>query len=494
MYQRRSAPGFGQWVLVTLTIILAGFLGFQLYEYGIQRNLFPAGLQVAGVDVGGMTRAEAEAALTARYIDASIRIYYGEIPIEIEPAEAEFTLAFDKLISRAERERDEQAYWPGYWGYLWNRPIDLEPVVLIDEYFSYNPEALRDTLQTIANQFDVQADPPQPVGSTMSFQYGTPGVVSNIDASIDDVLAALQRPVDREAHLVLENISTSEPDIRLLSTLLVNSVKEFEARSGGVASLYVADLKQSSEVSYQAEMPVSGMNVLRIPLLVEVVRILDAQPLPQQMDLLREAATSDDGAMADALLMVIAGEEDPEKGAVLFNEAMGRIGLGNTFISCPFSAEDTTRCIPRETTANTTEYNGIAPDPHRQTTAEDIGLLLSMLYYCAEADGGALRAIYGAEMPANKCQLVIDLLASNRIGSLIEEGVPDEATVAHRHGWQTDTYGDGAIIYSPGADYVLVEFMHKPGWLAWEVSSPLMADLSRATYNFFNFDSQFLGQ
>lgn len=494
MIQQRNSPGFGQWVIVTFTIVGVAFLLYQLYEYAIQRNLYPTGLEVAGVDVGGLTRAEAEDQLTDRYIEAPIVLYYQETPINIFPNEAEFALNFDRLMNKADEERAEQDFWAGFWGYLWGRPVDVEPVPLIDNYFTYNEQALRETLQTVANQFDVPADPPQPVGRTMSFQYGSPGVVSNIEASLDDMAAALQRPRDREAFLVLENIDTAAPDINLLSTLLVNSVQEFEARSGGIASLFVVDLKNSDEIGYNSRLPMTGMSVLRVPLLVEAVRVLDENPLPQQIEFLRQAATDSDDATADLLLNVIAGEEDPEKGAVLFNEGMARLGLSNTYISCPFVPEEPDRCLPLETAANTVENLSVAPDPLRQTTAEDVGLLLSMLYYCAETNGGALRAIYSAEMPATKCQLVIDLLSENRIGSLIEEGVPGDAIVAHRHGWQTDVYGDGGIIYSPGNDYVMVEFLHKPGWLAWEVSSPLMADLSRATYNFFNFDNQFLGQ
>jgi hypothetical protein len=29
--------------------------------------------------------------------------------------------------------------------------------------------------------------------------------------------------------------------------------------------------------------------------------------------------------------------------------------------------------------------------------------------------------------------------------------------------------------------------------LEWEISSPLLADISRATYNYFNFDNPYLG-
>ena len=79
------------------------------------------------------------------------------------------------------------------------------------------------------------------------------------------------------------------------------------------------------------------------------------------------------------------------------------------------------------------------------------------------------------------------------IGSLIEEGVPPDTPVAHKHGWISDTHADAGIVMSPGGDYVLVTYLYKPEWLEWEISSPLLADISRATYNYFNFDDPYLG-
>lgn len=84
-------------------------------------------------------------------------------------------------------------------------------------------------------------------------------------------------------------------------------------------------------------------------------------------------------------------------------------------------------------------------------------------------------------------------MTQNDIGSLIQEGVPAQIPIAHRHGWMADTHGDAGIVYSPGGDYVIVQFLYKPNWLEWEVSSPLLANMSRATYNYFNFDAPFLG-
>ncbi len=83
-------------------------------------------------------------------------------------------------------------------------------------------------------------------------------------------------------------------------------------------------------------------------------------------------------------------------------------------------------------------------------------------------------------------------MQGNQIGSLIEEGVPTETAVSHRHNFGKETHSDTAIVYTPAGDYVLTVMLYKPDWLEWETSSTLIADISRATYNYFNFDNPYL--
>jgi hypothetical protein len=84
---------------------------------------------------------------------------------------------------------------------------------------------------------------------------------------------------------------------------------------------------------------------------------------------------------------------------------------------------------------------------------------------------------------------MLDLLADNRIGVLIEAGVPDGTRVAHKHGW-TDSpltwVADAGIVYSPAGDFVLTLYLWNDREMIWEPTSRLMADLSRSVYNYFN--------
>jgi hypothetical protein len=65
-------------------------------------------------------------------------------------------------------------------------------------------------------------------------------------------------------------------------------------------------------------------------------------------------------------------------------------------------------------------------------------------------------------------------------------GVPADTRVAHKHGWTADTHGNAGIVFSPGGDYVLVVALHNPTWLDFSESFPLITEISRAVYNYFN--------
>jgi len=484
---RRSAPGLGQWLLVIAMVALVIFLLFKLYQYGTFRRYFPAGLTVAGVPVGGLTRAEADEQLNNRYIDAPVIVRHGEEAIEIRPIDIEFTLDTETMLSQADYQRQQQDFWAGFWGFLWGRPVEVEHVEL---RATHDPEALSNVLDTIATAFDKPALPPQPVPTTLSFQYGEPGIATNIEASTPDVQAAFYRAVDREAQLVLEPMAPERPDINLLARLIVNHLEGFD----GVASIFISDLATGEEVAINAGEAMSGMSILKLPIALETMRVVDGGLTAEQSKLISETLVVQSGNFsANLLLDVVAGEDDAYLGADIVTESMRDLGLSNTFIAVPYEEQPRPGRATYETVANSREDMMTQPDPAMQTTAEDIGSLLVMLYQCAEYGGGGLLAAYDGQLTQEECQQLLDYMELNHIGSLIEEGVPPETPVAHKHGWISDTHGDAGIVTSPGGDYVLVVYMYKPEWLEWEISSPLLADISQATYNYFNFDNPYLG-
>ena len=489
---RNTSPGLGQWITVSLIVAISLFLLYKLYQYAGARNFYPTGLTVAGVDVGGMTPEQAGETIANRYIDAPILIRHGEESFEISPTQAEFKPDIPAMLSQADYQRTQQDFWAGFWGFLWGRPVEVEPVPLIA---THNRDALRDVLLEIATLMDEPAQPPQPVPSSLSFQYGTSGTATNVEASFDDIEAALYRPHNREARLVVEPREPQRPEINLLARLLVNRLQVFEQETGGVASVFIMDLESGEVVPINENVAMSAIDVMKVPIVLETYRVLDRIPSLTVRQLISDTlVVQPESESANALLNVIAGEENPYIGAAMVTESMQRLGLENTFIVAPYGEPILPGQNSLETKANSVEELRTRPKPEMQTTAEDMGMLLSMIYYCAQGKGGALQAVFADEITRTECQQLLDYMQQNRIGSLIEAGVPPETAVAHRHGWISDTHADAGIVSSPGGDYVIVVFLYKPDWLEWEISSPLISDISRATYNYFNFDAPFLGE
>ena len=486
---RGSTPGMGQWLTVSLMVIGSLFLIYKLYQYSGLRTFYPTGLTIAGIDVGGLTTEQASEILTNRYLEAPILLHYGEESFEIPPSSAEFTLDFPTMISQADYQKTQQDFWAGFWGFLWGRRMEVDIVTISA---THNRDALIAELNQISALLDEPAQPPQPVPGTLSFQRGLSGKRINIEESLDDVELALYRPNNREAHLVIEPVQPERPDINLLTRLLVNHLQEFEQQANGVASIFVLDLATGEEVSINADVVMSGMDLMKVPIALEVYRALERPTVIQEQLISETLVIQPDNIGANTLLHLVAGEEDPYLGAEIVTNSMQRLGLLNTFMIAPYDERPLAGQRPLQTPANSLETLRTQPDPNIQTTAEDIGLLLSMIYYCSQGQGGTLLAVYAEQLTQAECQSLLNHMSQNRIGSLIEEGVPQETAVAHRHGWISDTHGDAGIVFSAGGDYVIVQMLYQPDWLEWAVSSPLLAEISRATYNFFNFDDPYL--
>lgn len=121
-----------------------------------------------------------------------------------------------------------------------------------------------------------------------------------------------------------------------------------------------------------------------------------------------------------------------------------------------------------------------------------MGLLLNDIYQCAQNGGGSLVAVFPGQIDQADCQKMILYLQEDKLGSLIQGGVPEGTIVAHKHGWDNDLtqYSDAGIVYTPGGDYVLTIYVYNPGGGNWDIVSPMYAQLSRAVYNYFNLPSE----
>jgi hypothetical protein len=143
--------------------------------------------------------------------------------------------------------------------------------------------------------------------------------------------------------------------------------------------------------------------------------------------------------------------------------------------------------VPR-TPGNTRTDIYTSPDPLDQVTASEMGMLLADIYQCADG-GGTLLAVFGGQVTPEECQSMLSLMSLNKIGVLIEAGVPDGTRVAHKHGWTESplhSLGDSGIVFSPAGDYVVSIYLWNDQEMIWDTVSRLAAELSQAVYNYFN--------
>jgi beta-lactamase class A len=118
-------------------------------------------------------------------------------------------------------------------------------------------------------------------------------------------------------------------------------------------------------------------------------------------------------------------------------------------------------------------------------------LLLEMLYSCARG-GGALMVTYPNAFTPDECSQLLDLLSQATLNDpnsgapmFIRAGLPAGTRIANKWGWDNETRANAAIVFTPNGDFVLVVFLRQPTWNDWQQTTPTMADVTRAAYNYF---------
>lgn len=486
-YREPSAvwSAFKQFLLIVLSLGLVAYLAYHGWMYLQARARLPQGVTVAGLDVSGMMLEEAREYINERYSQPVI-LMHGEEVLELNPADVAFTIDMDGMLAEAEQFRTQQEWWKGYlfqlFGWSWE-PLDIPLRATHDQ------GRMRYMLEVVSSFLDQPPQGPQILAQT-SFAMGRDGFVTDIEASLSMVEEALYRPENRVARLVIEEQEAPPLSFDLLEDVIRGQLQSFE----GLGIIFVKDLQTGEEILINADKAISGTSVLKIAIFVEAYRALDNPPSEEVQTLFYDTAARSSNFAANLLLHVVAGEDNTYRGADILTESMRRLGLNNTFIAVPYDASpppyrQTTYVTPANSRPDATEDI----DPTMQTTAEEIGTLLTMIYDCSKG-GGALLAVYPDELTPQECQAIIDLMVLNEEGNLIRFGVPAGVPVSHKHGWARGTHADAGIVLSPGGDYVLVEYLHLPGdWLQPDISFPIMREISRAVYNYFNFDEPYLG-
>jgi beta-lactamase class A len=481
---------------IAIVIAISGMIG-----YSRTRNNYPGGMTIGGVRVGGVNPQIASERVLQVYL-SPVEVRYGDAVIQIEPSAVGFELEIDSMIAAADLARTGDAFWRGFWNYLWNR--DPQPVE-IPLSSSIAEERLVAYLQNeISARYDEPPIPAQPVPGSTTFSTGTPGRVLDIPRSVRLIEDALRSPDNRTVLLTFQQSSAARPTIGNLEILLQQNI--LVSGFDGVLGLYLFDLQNGQEVHFAMDqeqtIPVNpdvsftASSTVKIPIMVSYfirygAAALDEGTSNQILDMIRKS----ENPPADRLMEAL----DPFRGPLVVTDDMKKIGLENTFLAGFFcSAEAPCPLLQNiSTPANSRNDVFTDPDVFNQTTPSDTGMLLADIYQCAETGGGALIAAFPETINSEICKQMISFLAADKIGVLIEAGVPEGTRVAHKHGWISEpssgvikNISDAAIVYTPGGNYVLVIYAYHPVQTIWEPVSEMIAQLSQAVYNFYNLPTQ----
>ncbi|MBL8146507.1 MAG: serine hydrolase [Anaerolineae bacterium] len=261
----------------------------------------------------------------------------------------------------------------------------------------------------------------------------------------------------------------------------------FDPATSRIGTFFVMNLQTGEALSTGTDIAFSGMSMNKIAILADYYRMLASPANDVQANTVAQAMVCSENISTNRMLASIGGG-NPYRGAESVSAFLDELGLGDSFIFTPFANDPF--ITPEAPMTRVTDVNQQAaqPDPYNQLTANETGGLLNAIYQCAENDRGPLLDTFPDQFTQTECRQMLHVMSYNKIGSLIEVGIPADVRIAHKHGWINDTHGDSAVVFSPGGDYIFVVALHNPDWLNFSESAPLIEEMSRTIYNYFNPD------
>ena len=492
----RGSSLYFSWVSLFFISIAIILTVFTLVQYSRLRNDYPPEMVIAGVPVGGLDPQTAAQRLLQVY-SLPVEIHYGDAIIQLDPNLIGFQPNTESMLAAADLQRTGASFWRGFWNYLWNRKSATTEVPLVA---THSEERLRAYLTSeIAARYDQPPIPAQPIPGSTEFQPGQPGQVIDVDRAVILIGDAMRSPSQRVVQLAPVYISAGRPSKQNLQLLLEEIIGQ--DNFDGIVGIYLLDLKTAEELhfAYRAgeNLPVNpdiaftASSTIKIPIMVTAYQHFNGRLDDETAALMLDMIKKSENPPADSLMRVI----DEARGPLIVSETMKALGLQNTFLAGYFYDGAPILQI-FHTPANTRTDVNTDPDNYSQTTPSDIGSLLEDIYQCSQTGGGTLVAAFPGQIDQTSCQQMIQYLVEDKIGVLIQSGVPEGTAVAHKHGWVTDPSGvihnvsDAAIIYTPAGNYILAIYVYHPNQIIWDEVSKMYADLSRAIYNYFGLAAQ----
>jgi len=487
----RTITGIAGLIFFILSLVI---LGIDLVQYKQQTLLYPSGSFINGIPLGGLLRSSALERLESVFT-MPVEMQYNTARMQFSPIDLGFVPEIEKSLELLESKIRNK----GYWAHLWNNNTQNIGEIPLEAEIDETKLALLLSDQVIT-RYDQKATASYPLVGTTNFQPGISGLALDIDSSIPLIKKALLSSNDRIVDLPIHEIEPQKLDIRNLETFLIQAIQK--ENYDGLVEIYIKDLSGSQNLHFAVnnfelvppDVAFSAASLIKIPIMVSTF-IHSDEPTPDMVQsLLEQMIAFSENPPSDALMSTVI---DETRGPLIVTEEMQFLGYENTFLAGYFYFGAPVLEL-FTTPANSRTDIFLDPDIYNQTVPSEIGDLLSQIYTCAQNKTGESRLLtqFGGQITQTECQQMLDLLAANKIGLLIEGGLPPEATVAHKHGWTSELDGllhsmsDAGIVHSPGGDFVLTIFIYSSDQLVFYEGNWLFAKLSQTIYNAFNINDQ----
>ncbi len=484
-----------------LELLSAGFLlaallmfAFELVGFSRERDRLQADITVAQIPVGNMSATEAQARWEEIYT-RPVELSYKGSPIVLEPTSVGFRTNSEVMMAAALAEStDESSFWLAFWNYLWRRPVEPIHVDLVAEY---QQSLVRSFLEDIAVRYDRPPGLGEPDLDTLTFGAGASGYRLDVEAALPLIDQALRDPFSRFVELPVQMESPVDSGLEALRNLIITYLDSQGFIYDGqttVASVYIMDLTTGEEINLNGDVAFSAASTVKIPIMLAYYHYAAFAPSQEEAWLLVNSLLCSNNASSN-LLMQIMGQQGTDifPGLQYVTDVVEHIGARNTYITAPLylgieGQELGSNPIPQ---TNPNPRFDTDPDIYNQTTAEDMGTMLMMIYDCAKYGSGLRVAYPEGEYTQTECQQMLEVMSGNDLQRLIQAGLPLGTRVSHKNGWLQTMHADAGIVFPPnGRDYIIAVFVWEDGdFFDYQRAWPLIEEISRAAWNYFSPES-----
>ena len=504
--KRRSLPILP---IMSLMMIVAavGLFIFNLVRFSQQPDKLPADVSVAGVSVGGLSKREALIQLVAAY-QKPVTLYYADSPIQLDPTSVGFSVNGESMLASASAVGDlSGSFWSRFIIYLMGQETQQTVDVPLSAQFQQN--LIEQFLRDISARYDRKSGEASYDVSTLTLRPGASGYSLDVAASIPLIEKALQSATDRVVTLPFTSSSVNSGNIATLQKMIEDYLDTKGFIYDGqttVASVFVEDLRSGEEVNINGDVAFSAASTIKVPIVLDYFRQLWVAPTQDEAWLMANSLLCSNNSSSN-LMMQITGERaaiqdnvDPgDDNKKLFTgigdvtKNVQYLGARNTYITAPLVLGIQGQQLGSIPAPQTSPNKNVKTesDPYNQTTTEDMGTLLSMIYDCANYGSGLMTAYPNGEYTQTECKQMLELMSANDLLRLLQGGIPKGVRIAHKNGWVSDMTGDAGIVFPPnGRDYAIAVYLwQKTDFQDFTKLWPMIEDISRAAWNYFNPDN-----